>query len=483
MTRPLLLLVSLLFIQQLAFSQIKGGKYLSQKFSPDTVKNVINDLTKELSIKHPGFFRYTSKQDFTRYIDSVKSTINESLTEIQSYVKLKAIMSKIGCLHTEIGLRKEHTDYLNQQPNLFPFQVYYDGVKAFVVNNYSTNSSIAQGDELLSINGQDIQHIIHQIVQLVPSDGFNQTMKHRAVYYQFPIWYRLIDQTGNFKVVVKQKSGNATYQVKGARYDEIVRDGFLKELTRAKQLEFRVENNIGFLTIHTFSNSDIKKSGQNFKDFIDNTFERLAKEKIKNLVVDLRDNTGGSDGNAVYFTKYFFEKPFRYWDRIEVTEASARDVKGVALKMFYRTPIQKDSIWLWQKAKLVRDFDYYEEQEPVSKSYSGNTYVLINGFTMSSSADVAAILSHNKKATFIGQETGGGYQGNTSGIMPTAKVEPFGFTITVPLQKYVNYVDTTKNFGKGTMPDHLVHVTISDILKGIDKELETAINLINSKSN
>jgi hypothetical protein len=62
-------------------------------------------------------------------------------------------------------------------------------------------------------------------------------------------------------------------------------------------------------------------------------------------------------------------------------------------------------------------------------------------------------------------------------------VEPFGFTITVPLQKYVNYVDTTKNFGRGTIPNYHVHITISDILKGIDKEFETAINLINSNSN
>lgn len=236
------------------------------------------------------------------------------------------------------------------------------------------------------------------------------------------------------------------------------------------------------MTVHTFSNSDIKKSGQDFKDFINDTFERLAKEKINNLVVDLRDNTGGSDENAVFFTRHFFDKPFRYWDKIEVTEASARDVKGVVLKMFYRKPIQKDSMWLWQKARHVRDFDFYEEQYPARKPYSGHTYVLINGFTMSSSADVAAILSHNQKATFIGQETGGGYQGNNSGMMPAAKVEPFGFTITVPLQKYVNYVETTKNFGKGTMPDHLVHITISDILKGIDKEFETAINLIKSNS-
>jgi hypothetical protein len=37
---------------------------------------------------------------------------------------------------------------------------------------------------------------------------------------------------------------------------------------------------------------------------------------------------------------------------------------------------------------------------------------------MSLCADVAAILSFNKKAICIGQQTGGGYQGNNSGLMP-----------------------------------------------------------------
>ena len=102
---------------------------------------------------------------------------------------------------------------------------------------------------------------------------------------------------------------------------------------------------------------------------------------------------------------------------------------------------------------------------------------------MSSCADVAAILSYNKKAIFIGQETGGGYQGNTSGMVPNSKVQPFDFTLTVPLQKYFNSVDTSKNIGRGTMPDYAVNMTINDILKGGDKELQTTIDLIKSSSN
>ena len=73
---------------------------------------------------------------------------------------------------------------------------------------------------------------------------------------------------------------------------------------------------------------------------------------------------------------------------------------------------------------------------------------------LSSCADVIAILAHNKKAKVVGQESGGGYQGNTSGIMPKTKI-PTGLELTVPLLKYTNAVDPMVNIGRGTIPDYL----------------------------
>ena len=480
MTR--LLLIATFFIGHISIAQTQTSKFAYQKFSADTVKSTIDEMTKELSVKHPGFYRYNSKDDFNKYIDSIKSTIKDSLTELESFLKLKPIITKIHCLHSGISLPKEYKDYLNQQPNLFPFQVYFIDNKAYVVKNYSATTSILAGDEILSINGQSMENIISQLLSLIPSDGYNLTMKYRTLYLQFPSWYRSIDLSENFATVIKQNNIEKTYQIKGAKFNDIVQDGFLREPARTKQLEFKIENNIGFLTIHSFAQTDIKKTKQDFKEFIDQTFTEIKTNKIQNLIVDLRDNTGGSDPYAAYFTSYFFDKPFRYWDRIEVTDAIAKEIKGVVLKLYYRKPIQKDNVWLWQKAKHVRDFDFYEEQKPAQNNFSGKTYVLINGFCMSSCADVAAILSFNKKATFIGQETGGGYQGNTSGMIPDSKVQPFDFTLTVPLQKYFNSVDTLKNIGRGTMPDHAVNMTINEILKGEDKELQTTIDLIKSGS-
>jgi hypothetical protein len=482
MTRSLLLLIIILFTSHFIIAQKQTPKFTSLKFSPDTVTHTIDEIVKELSLKHPGFYRYNSKSDFNKYIDSVKVTIKDSLTELESFLKIKPIISKVHCLHTDISLSKTIKDSLHQRPAFFPFQLYFANDKAYVVKNYSGDKSIIPGDELLSINGRNIESILNQLLPFIPSDGYNLTMKYRALYYQFPSWYNYIDGTENFIAVIKQNNVETTHQIKGAKFNDIAEDGFLKEPVLPKQLEFKIEDSIGVLTIHSFAKTDIKRSKQDFREFIDKAFIQLKEKDIQHLVVDLRDNTGGSDPYAAYFTSYFFDKPFRYWDRIEVTESIAKEIKGVMLKTFYKKPVQRDSIWLWQKARHVRDFDFYEEQKPAKNNYKGNVYVLINGFCMSSCADVAAILSSNKKAIFVGEETGGGYQGNTSGMMPETKVLPFNFTVTVPLQKYHNAVDTSKNIGRGTMPDYPTNMTIDDVLNGKDESLTFAFDLIRNNS-
>ena len=483
MLRSIFLIFVSIFVFENLTAQTKVPGLAIKKFAADTVLKVIDEVTRELSIKHPGFYRYHSKADFNQYIDSVKTTVKDSLTELEAYLRLKPIISYVDCIHTGLSLPQEYKDYLNQMPNLFPFQIYCIGSRAFVFRNHSACKSIAAGDEIISINGQGMDHIIPKLLRLIPSDGYNLTRKYRALYFQFPGWYRNIDLKESFRVVVNQFGKEQTYQLEGKFFKDIAEEGFLIEPRRTKQLEFKVENKIGYLTIHSFSKTEIKKCNQDFKNFIDLAFAQLKTMNVENLVVDLRDNTGGSDPFAAYFTSYFFDNPFRYWDRIEVTQAVAEEIRGAVLKLYYRKPVQRDSIWHWQKARHSDEFNFYEEQKPARNNYKGKVYLLINGFCMSSCADVIAILSYNKKATLIGQETGGGYQGNNSGMIPDSQVKPFDFILSVPLQKYVNHVDRSKNIGRGTMPDFGINWSIEDLLKGEDLELNLANELIGRLKN
>jgi len=66
-------------------------------------------------------------------------------------------------------------------------------------------------------------------------------------------------------------------------------------------------------------------------------------------------------------------------------------------------------------------------------------------------------------------------------MMPESMVQPFEFTVSVPLQKYINSVDPNKNFGRSTLPDHEIATSFLDFINKRDVELDYTIQLINKE--
>jgi hypothetical protein len=472
-----IIVISIALLPQTIKSQENTNFNPDTKYPADSTRLWTRELMTELSKNQPGFYRYTSKEDFDHRIDSTIKTINQALSPIEYYRKLKPLIAQIGCLHTGIALSKPYSEYINENYSLFPLEIFIDeNRKVFVTKNHSDNSEIKVKSELLSINKTPISDIVTTLTKAIPSDGYNQTLKTLALNHRFPFWYQSIMYLGSdYEIEVKTKTEIKTYHIKGVSNDKFESMESLSSQNE-EQLKFKTEGDTGFLTVKSFANSTIKNNGQKFNKFMKKTFKRLKEQNIKNLVIDVRYNTGGTDSNAAFLASHFFNKPFRYWDRIEVTKNTADQITG-ATKLFYRKPEKVDSIYVWKKARQTKEFDYYEIQKPSKNNFNGNVYLLTNGFCMSSCADFTAILSSNGKAKVIGQETGGGYQGNTSGMMPEEPINEF-MSVTIPLQKYINYVDLDKNFGSGTIPDFEIKYTLESWMNREDLEMKKAKQLI-----
>ncbi|MBC7510653.1 MAG: hypothetical protein H7320_18190 [Ferruginibacter sp.] len=76
--------------------------------------------------------------------------------------------------------------------------------------------------------------------------------------------------------------------------------------------------------MHSFVKTDIKKCKQDFNAFTDQAITELKVNNIENLIVDLSDNTGGSDPYSSLLSNYLSDKPFLYWNSIVVAEAIAK---------------------------------------------------------------------------------------------------------------------------------------------------------------
>jgi hypothetical protein len=106
--------------------------------------------------------------------------------------------------------------------------------------------------------------------------------------------------------------------------------------------------------------------------------------------------------------------------------------------------------------------------------------VLIDGGTFSTAADVAAQLRSMGRATFIGEETGGGYEGNTSGLNALIVLPNSRQRLRIMMYDYWNAVKPPATRSRGTMPDRAVLRRVSDVLRGSDPVLEEAIRILGS---
>lgn len=408
-----------------------------KKYHPDSLKRWTKSVMDGISEKHPGFYRYTAKERFDNLIDSTVNSISDPLTELEYYRKLKPLFAQIGCLHTGVSLSKEYQDYLDHTSTLIPIEVFIDSTnKVLITKNYDSTGEIEIGSEVISINDKPISEILKTILRSIPSDGFNLTEKILLLNHRFPFWYQtIIEVNQTFKLELSTNGKVKSLELRGVPKNVFPTLKSL-ETNYAKPLEFAITGNTGILKVHSFAKSTMKSNGQKFKRYIKNTFKEMRSKKIENLIIDLRYNTGGTDGNATFLASYFFDSPFKYWHNIEVTEAVANEIKGIN-RLFYKRPKKVEDSYHWRKTWVTKEFDYYETQKPAKRFFKGKTYLLTNGLCLSSCSDFVAVLSHNKKATVIGQESGGGFQGNTSGMMPKAKI-PTGLQVTVPLQKYTN---------------------------------------------
>ena len=92
----------------------------------------------------------------------------------------------------------------------------------------------------------------------------------------------------------------------------------------------------------------------------------------------------------------------------------------------------------------------------------------------STATDVSSILFSRGLATFYGEETGGGYYGNTSGITTTVTLPNTGFRLRLPLIRYETNVREIFPIGSGVVP----HYPISETVESLRSEEDELLNYV-----
>ena len=221
-------------------------------------------------------------------------------------------------------------------------------------------------------------------------------------------------------LTVRKKADNAVKDIVIIRDEVIIDEGYAKSLLLKDK---RSNSTIGYIYLPRFYADFDKADGHQCAADILVELEKLKKEQVEGLIIDLRGNGGGSLRDVVTMSGYFVEKG-------PIVQVKSRD----------------------QEPEILSDSD-------TKVQYSGQLIIMVNEFSASASEIMAAALQDYGRAVIVGSRTYG--KGSVQrffdldrALRGSDDVKPLG-QVKVTVQKFfrVNGGSTQLD---GVMPDILL---------------------------
>jgi hypothetical protein len=407
-----------------------------------------------LEKEHPGLYRYKSKKEMDRLFDSCLVALDRPMRGLEFGKSIMFMISSLQDGHTGTDIPRLIGEYYSENKKMFPLTLYFTPTKAYVF--CSNIKELPAESELLAIDHQPMHTIIKELFSYLSSDGTIETKKRQMLNNgAFPYLYNLIfGNKSSFIVEYKTKQGEIKISSVGAQYEkEFACDPPKGSGNTNKALDVQYpQNHVALLTIKTFDENRLNGK-ENFRNFLETSFQEINTRKITDLIIDLRGNGGGADDLGALLYAYLTSKPFNYFAAKESTT-------------------QKVS---------VKENPLLGIQQPKENNFRGDVFFLIDGLSFSTTADFCAIARSERRGKFIGEETGGGYYGYTSGGRKDIQLPNSEIYIIIPTFNYVHAVKKAHYKDRGIIPDYPITPTVSDMIQNKDVVLNFALQVATQK--
>ena len=217
--------------------------------------------------------------------------------------------------------------------------------------------------------------------------------------------------------------------------------------------------------------------GNHLRRFFRRSFRTLSEKHVQNLVIDVRVNGGGDATNSTLLTRYIIDKDFKVADSLYALRRHSKYDKYIENSFLYRLLMDVVSS---RRSDGKYHFGYFERHvfSPLKKNhFNGQVYILTGGNSFSATCLFAGALKGQKNVTIVGEETGGGYYGNTAWMIPDVTLPGTRVRFRLPRFRLVVDRQREKN-GHGVLPDVTALPTTDAILKGLDFKTAKARELI-----
>lgn len=455
-----------------------------------------------------GLYKYRTPEQTDSMYAWAEAQIERSSTYRDFYNIIVKLTDFEGSLHNDTRLPDKYRKSMAAEPSgYFPYPLTLVA-GTWVMN--TTSADIPLGARIVSVNGRPIAEIIANLGKYYTTDGTNTTGKTIGLRYHFSRYYRLhYGPEADFEVcfiphgaVEKQcrhirSTGYKNYynNVKH-RYSRPFDEGEQKDWEEEEIYTFRVpDGQTGLLTVNSFSlGGKHSEKHLRYVHFLDSVFSAVQQQGLRNLIVDIRNNGGGTDPNDLVTYSYLTDRNFQENRQAWVSFRKVPYLRYAYSKVpAFLRPLGagKYHRMLREEFPIEKDGRFYEDETsedhqvrtPAENAFTGNIYLLISPRVASAGSLFAAMVAGNSNTVTVGEETMGGYYGHNGHtpwgyVLPKSKIATF-FSL-VNLEQDVPQRDG-QPYHRGIIPDYSVSQSYDDYLEHKDTQMEFVRKLIRER--
>ena len=371
---------------------------------------------------------------------------------------LSKLAASIGDAHTYV----RYLNGINEDEEVlrlpFEFKALSDGlVISAVEQEYFTKAyeGIEKGMAVIAVNGKKLTDYKEEVFPYFSAE--NDPWREYLLSYYLPYAYfnNYFNQTGEEEAVqltLENAEGKqVTYDLE---YVEMKREESTIEKRKSYGYELFDDSKTGLFCLDTCHYTD------DYLNAVNEFFIEVNEKGIQKVVVDIRENTGGSSMVVWPFLKYLGVSKTKDFD-------ASIMYSGTTIKRRHITMMNR---FLRTLRKITSLGNLYLAKAPYPENiFTGDLYVLVSGKTFSSGNYFAVMLSDNNLAKTVGTNTGN---------EPSAYGDPIVFTCkNSQLRFYISYKrflrpDQSKDPALTLTPDVVIPFTVTDFQKGKDPQLE-----------
>jgi len=339
------------------------------------------------------------------------------------------------------------------------------------------------GYEVLKINGKEMTEIIETIKPLIANDGNSE----EVIGASFPFLLWAVNTSYPYSVEIMNKKTGLIEILELQGTNDLDKFRTQKPIdTKEKLQDFitfeLLDRNIGYINAKSFlfvQNNEITKS---FEKELESYFAELKEKGVANLIIDLRENGGGSSYPADAILQKIAKKPYQQTggSTMRVSRQFGEFLDGLpwAFRMIAKEGMMKD----YHKYHIGTNIK--EESKPslpnkVKNKFSGQVYVLIGPNTHSAAMMMANAVEDFDLGILVGEPTKSIPRELSNALplkTPNAKI-----AFVVPATLFTRANGDANNF-EPVKPDIIIETTKEDIQQKRDTVMQYILERITSSN-